>query len=77
MRVICIDDRFELAFGSDRGCPIVFGETYTVVEAFRLEGVDYYSFEEVWDNYFDQRAFAPVSTIDETEMIRENQNICV
>ncbi len=76
MKVICIDDRFQYITPPKTGLPKM-GEVYTVVktiESVRMSGVFLYILAEFWHNdAFETCMFAPLSSIDETELLEQRQ----
>lgn len=77
MKVICIDGvkigAVSLMGGvADKDDVIIEGEIYTVCDSTIVQGQTTYHLEEkpFWTSYLAKR-FSPLSSIDETEMIRE------
>lgn len=76
MKVICIDDNWENVkeYEETSGQPS-FGEILTVSESFNEHGGYWYVFKEYdKDDCFEQSGFAPLSNIDETELLKERQH---
>jgi hypothetical protein len=76
MKVICIDDVWE-TIGVCGPAP-VFGEIVTVFESISDETGDWYKLEEYDPNeVFGQEGFAPLSDIDEIELVKERELVNV
>lgn len=83
MKVVCIDDKH---WHNDTKCP-AFGEITTIERSFAspLSGDPVYSFTEYPPEHprkircFSQKYFAPLSDLDETELVNEafNEKYCV
>lgn len=76
MRVLCINDK---PAPGKLNAPwvIKFGETYDVINEFKVNDRDYYELSvqpEVgyWINHF-----APCSSIDETELVSEREEVSI
>ena len=73
MKVICIDDKWETSPGYEPAdSNPVFGEICTVSNICKQDGDDYYSLVGYGVGLYETCAFAPLSSIDETQMTREN-----
>lgn len=73
MRVMCINDNVE----SLRRCKksiLVFGEIYNVIDYTKDEEGEFYELAEDKGYEYRTDAFAPISEIDETELIKERQS---
>lgn len=53
----------------------VVGSTYTVDDTMRHEGILFYSLVELPLDWHDARNFAPISSIDETELIAQREGV--
>lgn len=67
MRVICINDTWDIKNINNP----VFGEITNVIQVLNFFGWSYYHFKEYEGYIYHTENFAPLSEIDETEMIRE------
>ncbi len=76
MKVICIDDVWEDCEGyHTTNTEIKFGTILTVIEAFTDDSGSWYCFAEYdKDECFEQSAFAPLSNIDETELMEQRES---
>lgn len=73
MKVICIDDKFKWEFGYRNYEPLdpSFGEICTVIDqTIHYCGLLIYKLEG-YDEWYSSKKFIPISSIDETEFIRE------
>ena len=74
MKVICIDGQWESLNPGDTAPDIKLGEVLNVAHTTKHLNIDWYWFEE-YGKYsaYDQRAFIPVSDLDETTFERDYQ----
>ncbi len=71
MRVICIKQFTKEVENRNPVPPIKFGEIYTQVDESEYNGEKFIALQEFrWEDRFKKSYFAPLSSIDETEMER-------
>lgn len=75
MKVICIDDNWDFDGGIIHPAPR-FNEVVTVTVAKKIDGDDYYNLLEYGVEYwYEQPSFIPLSSIDETEIIKQRETV--
>jgi len=81
MKVICIkgDDLKEVDGRNSPSDPkLVEGRTYTVLSIEIYKGNRFYILEELpQDCCFHEKRFIPLSSIDETELVNEKEQVCI
>jgi len=72
MKVMCIDDKFQIIKNHPQYGEIVTAyQSERITECYRL--LEYMTDKDGLENHFSKKRFIPLSDIDETELVKERE----